>query len=129
MVESQVGAPAGVIRRGPDLGLGFIVACAAMLVGAVIVGRGAAPVAALLIIVASLVAWHRALLKWHVLLSFVLGIVLFVPIGRYSLRINLPIGLELYRLAVAFVLLAWVGSCSSTRRLDFVVVRSMHLSD
>ena len=43
-------------------------------------------------------------------------VMLFVPVGRYSIPINLPFGLELYRLAVAVVLAAWVGSlCSSTR--------------
>ena len=37
-------------------------------------------------------------------------VVLFVPVGRYSLAINLPFGLELYRIAVALVLLVWVAS-------------------
>ena len=35
---------------------------------------------------------------------------LFVPVGRYALAINLPFGLELYRVAVALVLLVWMAS-------------------
>ncbi len=110
MLESQVAVPPGPIGRRPNLGLGVVAACAVMLAGTVVVGRGAQPVASLLIVVATLVAWHRALLRWRVLLLFVLAIVLFVPIARYSLPIDLPFGLEFYRLAVAFVLAAWVGS-------------------
>ena len=41
---------------------------------------------------------------------FVLAIVLFVPVGRYSMAIPLPFGLELYRVAVALVLLVWAAS-------------------
>ena len=35
---------------------------------------------------------------------------LFVPVGRYSMAIPLPFGLELYRVAVALVLLVWMAS-------------------
>ena len=66
--------------------------------------------AAMLIALSAAVAWHRSILAWHVLLCFVLAVVLFVPISRYSIAIPLPFGLELYRIAVALVLLLWVTS-------------------
>jgi hypothetical protein len=91
----------------PNPGAGLVVACSLALAGTVIVGRGVAPVAALLVALSALVAWHRWLLRWNVLLCGVLAVVLFVPVGRYALAINLPFGLELYRIALALVLLLW----------------------
>jgi len=81
-----------------------------MLAATVVVGRGIEPVAVLLIIVSALVAWHRWILSWQVVLSLVLAVVLFVPVGRYSIGANTPFSLDLYRLAIALVLLAWTAS-------------------
>jgi hypothetical protein len=81
-----------------------------LLAATVVVGRGVAPVAAMLILVSALVAWHRWLLTWQVLLCFLIAILLFVPVGRYSLAVSLPFGLELYRVAVALILLVWVAA-------------------
>ena len=94
----------------PDVGSGLIVACSLLLAATVVVGRGVEPVAALLIVLSALVAWHRWILSWQVLVCLVIASVLFVPVGRYSLAIKLPFGLEFYRLTVAMVLLLWVGS-------------------
>ena len=47
---------------------------------------------------------------WPVLLCLVIAVVLFVPVARYSMAIDLPFGLELYRIAVALVLVVWVAS-------------------
>ena len=58
----------------------------------------------------ALVAWHATVLRWPAVVGLLLSVMLFVPIGRYSIPINLPFDLELYRLAVAIVLAAWVGS-------------------
>jgi hypothetical protein len=96
--------------RTPDLGLALIAGCALLLAATVVAGRGVAPVAAMLILVSALVAWHRWLLTWQVLLCFLISVVLFVPVGRYSLAVELPFGLELYRVAVALILLVWVAS-------------------
>ena len=64
----------------------------------------------LLALTASLVAWHRSILRWHSVVCVVLAVVLFIPIGRFTLPVNLPIGLEPYRIVVALVLAAWAGS-------------------
>jgi hypothetical protein len=81
-----------------------------MLAATVVVGRGVQPIAAMLILVSALVAWHRFMLSWHVLLGLVLAVVLFIPVGRYSLSIQLPVGLEMYRIAVGLVLLLWISA-------------------
>ena len=94
----------------PDLGAGLIAACSLALAATVVVGRGVVPVAAVLMVLSALVAWHRWILGWHVLTCFVLAVVLFVPVARYSLAIELPFGLELYRIAVALVVLVWIAS-------------------
>ena len=70
-------------------------ACSVALAAAVVVGRGVAPAAAMLIALSVLVAWHRSILTWRVLLCFVIAVVLFVPVWRYSLAINLPLGLDI----------------------------------
>ena len=105
-------AAGGPSRPGwtPDVGSGLIVACSLLLAATVVVGRGVEPVAALLIVLSALVAWHRWILSWQVLVCLVIASVLFVPVGRYTLAIKLPFGLEFYRLTVAMVLLLWVGS-------------------
>ncbi len=94
----------------PDVGSGLIVACSLLLAATVVVGRGVEPVAAMLIVLSALIAWHRWILSWQVLVCMVIASALFVPVGRYALAINLPFGLEFYRLTVAMVLLVWVGS-------------------
>lgn len=94
----------------PDFGSGLIVAGSLLLAATVVVGRGTAPAAAMLGALSVLVAWHRWILTWHALLCFLIAVVLFVPVGAYSMAINLPFGLELYRIAVALVLLVWVAS-------------------
>jgi O-antigen ligase/polysaccharide polymerase Wzy-like membrane protein len=106
MSETAVWRSAG----RPSLGAGLIGGLSVMLAGAVVVGRGVQPVAALLIAVSALVAWHGVIVRWEVLLGLVLAITLFVPIGRYTLPIDLPIDLEFFRIGVALVLTAWAIS-------------------
>jgi O-Antigen ligase len=94
----------------PDVGSGLIVACSLLLAAAVVAGRAVEPVAAMLILLSAVVAWHRWILSWHVLMCLVIGSVVFVPVKRYELAVKLPFGLEFYRLTVAMVLLVWVAS-------------------
>ena len=93
-----------------DTGLRLIALCSLLLAATVVVGRGVQPVAAVLIVVSAFVAWHRWMLTWFALLGFVLAVVLFVDASRYSLAVDLPLGLELYRVAFGFVLLLWVSA-------------------
>jgi hypothetical protein len=68
------------------------------------------PVAAMVILLSAVVAWHRWILSWQVLLCLVIASVVFVPVKRYALAVELPFGLEFYRLTVAMLLLVWVAS-------------------
>ncbi len=80
-----------------------------IIAASVLVGRGAAIVALAVAFGMAVVAWHQAV-RWPAIAAFVLGVVLFVPIGRYSIPIQLPFDLEPYRLVVAIVLLCWVAA-------------------
>ena len=81
------------------------------LIGAsVVMGRQTAALAAAVAVGTVFVAWHRELLRWPALIGFLISIMLFVPIGRYSLSVELPFSLDLYRLALVAVLAAWAGS-------------------
>jgi polysaccharide biosynthesis protein PslJ len=85
------------------VGLGLVAA-------AVVLERQMATVAMAVALVAALAAWYRTLLRWPVVVGLLISIMLFVPVGRYSISINLPFGLELYRLTVALLLACWLAS-------------------
>ena len=59
-METQAAGRSSSPSRTPDLGSGLIVACSLVLAATVVVGRGVAPVAAMLIVLSALVAWHRS---------------------------------------------------------------------
>ena len=96
--------------RTSDLRTGLILACSVALAAAVVVGRGVAPAASLLMFLSIIVAWHRSILAWPVLVCFVSSAVLFVPVSRYSLTLNLPLGLDIWQLALMLVVLLWLAA-------------------
>jgi hypothetical protein len=100
----------GSPRRTPDIASGLIVASALALCATVVVGRGVAPAAVMVIVLSAVVVWHRALLAWPVLVCLVTASVLFVPVGRYSLSIDLPLGIDLWQLALFAVAFLWLGA-------------------
>jgi hypothetical protein len=65
------------------------------------------------------VAFQRVLLAWPVLLAYVLLVILFIPIRRYTIGGGLPINLEPYRLVVAVVLTMWVAALLVDPRVRF----------
>jgi hypothetical protein len=81
-----------------------------LIAASILMQKGIAPIAAAVAVGMALAAWHATVLRWPVLVGVLLAIMLIVPIGRYSIPINLPFGLELYRLAVAAVLAVWGGA-------------------
>src|SRR6476646_9698257 len=101
----MIGGHTRVGQSGVPLVLGLVVLAAATVTGTR-PGTVALLVAALSILLAS----HRVLLRWHNLLAMVIGVVWFVPIRIYKLPANLPFDLELYRVVVALLLLAWAAS-------------------
>jgi hypothetical protein len=82
----------------------------ALIAASLFLGRGTGPVAAVVALATALAAWHKAALRWPVVVGLLLSIMLFVPIGRYSIPVDLPFGLELYRVAVAVILAVWAGA-------------------
>lgn len=110
MTNAEVAGGSNRPSQMLDTGVLVIASCAFLLAATVVVGRGIQPVSAVLIVVSAFVAWHRWMLTWHALLGFVLAVVLVIPASRYALAVNLPLGLEAYRLALAVVLLLWASA-------------------
>jgi hypothetical protein len=81
-----------------------------LIAASVVMGRQTTTLAAVVAVGTMLVAWHQTLLRWPAVVGLLVSIMLFVPIGRYSIPVDLPFGLELYRVAVALVLAGWVAA-------------------
>ena len=82
----------------------------ALIAASVLLGIGVETIAAVVALGTVLAAWHQSLLRWPALVALLISIMLFVPIGRYSIPVNLPFDLELYRVVVAAVLAVWAGA-------------------
>jgi hypothetical protein len=82
----------------------------ALIATSVLLGIGMPTIAAVVALVTVLAACHQTVLRWPVVVALLISIMLFVPIGRYSIPVDLPFGLELYRVAVAVVLAFWAGA-------------------
>jgi O-antigen ligase/polysaccharide polymerase Wzy-like membrane protein len=109
------GAPAG----GGRVGLGQtadqrrLLAWAILGCVAIAVGSAAADFHATTALVAItgmfvVVAWQRYLLAWPTLLAYILLVILFIPIRRFTVGGGMPISLEPYRLLITLVLLMWL---------------------
>ena len=66
------------------------------------------PILGLMAIGLVIVAFQKYLLAWPVVLGYVLVVILFVPIRRYTVGGGLPFQIEPYRLLIAVVLFAWL---------------------
>jgi hypothetical protein len=102
-------AVAGAVSRGP-VAPAVLVSAVLLLAVTAVSGHGAKSVAPLVAFASILMVLHRRLLQWHGLVGLIIAVVLFVPIGRYSLPASLPFNLELYRLVVAMVVAIWLAS-------------------
>src|SRR5205823_4818785 len=63
------------------------------------------------------IGFHRVALQWRSLLAGLLGIILFIPVDRYTLPVKLPFALGIYRLFVILFALVWVSSLLIDRRV------------
>ena len=88
----------------------FLAGGFALLGASVLLGRETTTIAAVVSLGAVLAAWHQTILRWPAVISLLVSIMLFVPIGRYSIPVELPFGIELYRVAVALVLAGWAAA-------------------
>ena len=73
-----------------------------------------APAAALLVV---LVTWRPAVIEWRALIVGLFLVILFIPIRRYTLAVNLPFQLEPYRVYVFLLAAAWAAFLLLDRRL------------
>jgi hypothetical protein len=56
----------------------------------------------------AVVAWQRYLLAWPAMVGYIVAVLLFIPIRRFTIGGGLPVALEPYRLLVALVIAAWL---------------------
>jgi len=103
----------GVLAQGPQprtVFLGTLLFGLPLTVMAATSEQLAMGMLALSLIAILLVVAHRWLLSWRILLAGIVLVIMLVPIRRYSLPGALPFELEPYRVAVAVIVLGWVGS-------------------
>ena len=103
-------------RAGADYSLALFGGGFALIAASIVLNRGAVIVAVAVGLGLALMAMHRSL-GWPTIATLLIAVVLFIPIGRYSIPIRLPFDLEPYRVAVAVVLLCWVAALLADPRL------------
>ena len=96
--------------RQPVFPIALILSSLALLTLGVIGGISVRTLAPVLCLVVLIAICYRVALQWSSLISLVMGVILFIPIRRYTLPVNLPFNLEPYRLVVMVVALGWVIS-------------------
>ena len=101
---------AGSADRGPIYSSAALIGSLAALSLTVASGLPTFAVSLLAVGVIGFAVWHRTLLQWPALLSSLLLLIMFVPIRRYRIPGDLPFELEPYRLAVAFLIVAWASA-------------------
>lgn len=108
--EPAVAAQSGLVARPPSVRtVWWIVALlVAVALGTAALRLQANPILAAIAGGLVVLAWQRYLLAWPTLLGYVIVVILFVPIRRYTISAGLPLSLEPYRLLIAIVLMAWL---------------------
>jgi hypothetical protein len=65
------------------------------------------PILGLVVIGFVVAAWHKQMLAWPTLLGYVLLVILFIPIRRFTLAGGGPVSIEPYRVLILVVLFCW----------------------
>jgi O-antigen ligase len=115
-----LGAPATPADRIPFV-LAVILASAVGVLAVGILTGTAAVVPTALVVLASLaaIALSVGFVTWTPLIGALILIILFVPMRRYYLPVDLPFGLEPYRIFIAVLLLGWCASLLVDDRTRF----------
>ena len=98
---------AGSGERGPVVSSAIVLSALLVLSFAVLTSERVLEIAPVIALTAAAAVAYRSALRWHILLSAMALIILFIPIKRYSLPADLPFELEPYRVFVAVLALAW----------------------
>ena len=89
---------------------GLVVATLLSLSVAVASGADVKKSAPVFLLILLVLGWSRWWTRWRHLVALLLLIILFIPIKRYDLLVQLPFDLEPYRIFVAVLVMAWLGS-------------------
>jgi hypothetical protein len=103
-------------RAGADYSLAVLGGGFALIAASVVLDRGPALVAVAVAVGFALFAMRRAL-GWPTIAMLLLAVVLFIPIGRYSIPVKLPFDLEPYRVFVGAILVCWVAALLADPRI------------
>lgn len=95
---------------GPAVQLVCLLAICLMLVGVALSEGVLVELAAVMALGTAAAAGYRTLLTWNGLLAFLIVVILFVPIRRYTVAGDLPFEVEPYRVLLAFVIGGWLCS-------------------
>ena len=79
-----------------------------LLAAATFAGPPASAVGMAVGVAAATVLWHKQVLRWPVITGLILAVALFVPFSRYRLPVELPFGVDVYRLVVLVAVMLWV---------------------
>ena len=112
-------ATARRIEALPTLGPVVVIATLGLFAFTVISGVSTPAAAALVVLVALGAIARTVYVGWPRLLAVLILIILLVPIRRYSLPANLPFQLELYRVLVVMLVLAFCASLLVDPRTRF----------
>ena len=116
-LPASAGRPAAA---GPSRGVG-----AAILLGsAALIGAAYADLAPVVVLGAvTVLLWailtQRFFLRWRSLLVALIGVILFIPIGRYALPGALPFEMEPYRVMVGLLVIIWVACLLVQREVRY----------
>lgn len=101
---------AGAYEQGLPGQAVYLIAVVALLSITVVSGSQTHVIAPLAAIATIVGLTHRRLLRWENLVGCLLVVMMFIPIGRYTIPGGLPFQLDPYRVLVALLLLAWASS-------------------
>ena len=96
-----------------------IAVCITLIVASTLAGPSALRVAPLAATLALVAVHYRRLFAWPSLITGLILIILFIPIRRYTIALNLPFQLEPYRIYVLLLLGMWIVSLLIDDRLPF----------
>src|SRR5947208_15639616 len=111
-------------RAQPVVPIALVLSALALLTLSVVEGVSVTTIAPVRFVVILIVVTYRVALRWTSLVAFVIGVILFIPIRRYTLPASLPFSLEPYRFVVLLVATGWtvallVDPRVKTRRTGF----------
>ncbi len=96
-----------------------IAVCITLIVASTLAGPSALRVAPLAATLALVAVHYRRLFAWPSLITGLILIILFIPIRRYTIALNLPFQFEPYRIYVLLLLGMWVVSLLVDDRRTF----------